>query len=145
MPRRCCCCYALQLRCNDLCLDLRLQCDCNDRYNIDSGCCDILKGCCFPCALFQHYAFLSELQARGQANALGSTLLTADGSAGVVVAQPTSSKANDMTTLVVTLPDGVVAGQSIQVRKPDGGSVSATILRFEISQPSHQLLSRKHR
>lgn len=98
------------------------------RYNIESGCCDTLKGCCFPCALFQHYTFLSDLQARGHAAALSSNLLSADGSGGVVVAQPvsgsTAKRSNSPTSLVITIPDGVVAGQNIQVRKPDGGSVS---------------------
>ena len=35
-----------------------------DKFNIDDGCVETSKGCCCPCALFQHYVFLEEIRRR---------------------------------------------------------------------------------
>jgi hypothetical protein len=33
-----------------------------DQFNIDGGCCEIMKGCCYPCALYQQFVFLHEMK-----------------------------------------------------------------------------------
>lgn len=33
-----------------------------DQFNIDGGCCEVLKGCCYPCALYQQFIFLDAMK-----------------------------------------------------------------------------------
>lgn len=35
-----------------------------DQFNIDGGCMEISKGCCYPCALFQQFVFLDDMRKR---------------------------------------------------------------------------------
>lgn len=33
-----------------------------DQFNIDGGCTEMMKGCCYPCALYQQFIFLYEMK-----------------------------------------------------------------------------------
>jgi hypothetical protein len=35
-----------------------------DQFNIDGGCLEISKGCCYPCSLFQQFVFLEDMRKR---------------------------------------------------------------------------------